>query len=279
VATWTLWSGGEDPPAGLEATGPLPAPLRGDRTPSTAQEPGRSKPASATPALPTAVADPIPRILPPDAAIEDLRDSLALPPGDRKQPLQRAYRALGHLAQSKAAALRELRSHLAGLDDPTLRGVVLAALGAERNPLNLRWLAGRLGTAPSSQERLGALIALARGPQQEHARAPSLGGLGYAFGPLPANADVRAACASFMTRGEQERAQEALPILRATIERSLTYAALLVSNRPPDSGQSGPCAFFVALKEEQRTQLARLALRHAALPTQARAVLQAALGR
>jgi hypothetical protein len=185
-----------------------------DTPAATHPAPPAQAPRKAAPAAP-APPSGLPRLLPPDAALEDVRDALALEEASaRADALHEATRGLARFAgdERRLAALERLR---AAEPDPRVRAVALAALGASRDGVHLAWLALRLGRGPAP-DRLGALIALAEDPKGQPGRAATLGDLPYRYGALPERSDVRSALATLAPALDAATAADALPIVERT---------------------------------------------------------------
>ena len=219
----------------------------------------------------------LPRVLPPDAAVEDIRDALSLEGAARSEELQRAVAAIGRLAIDGPAVLQGLRTYAASVEDARVRGCVLASLGTERNESHRVWLRTRMESAPTAEERLGALIALAHPPRTrkrmlpapEEATASCLGGLRYTFVPLETDPRLLAAAHTLLDETPKGAATEVLPILRASIRSSSAWAELLTADGTTTR------AWLRALPEELRAQVVREALQHETLSPKTRRVLEA----
>jgi len=101
----------------------------------------------------------VPRVLPPDAAIEDIRDALA---AEDRIETQEAYERFGRLAASTGRVRTALRKQLAATTDPRVRAIAIAAIGHARDPDNERWLRSILNDKRAAgSDRSSALLALA----------------------------------------------------------------------------------------------------------------------
>ena len=159
----------------------------------------------------------VPRILPPDAAIEDVRDALAIQEASgRRDALGEAYAAIGRIAQAERI-LVGLQRHVLSVADARVRGVTHAALGANASGTSHAWLVARLREDRDDLGRLGALLGLAYAAEAAPRAAPSLGELPYRARVLPARVDVRDALASWLGTLEGAAARDALPVLRASL--------------------------------------------------------------
>ena len=221
----------------------------------------------------------LPRVLPPDAAVEDVRDALALAGVEREQALAKARASIARLAVQGEKVLNGLRRYVASVEDPVVRGVVTSALGRARDEENLRWLTTRLAKAATSEERIGALIALADPGQDEgdaaaippgSARSTLLGDMPYTYVALPTSRLVLKSGTRFLDTSAGASAKEALPVLSRAIEVSPKWAALLV-----EDGER-MCAWYRALSEESRREVRAVALKHKQLPRDTRRRIRAA---
>lgn len=173
--------------------------------------------ATPTPAADTPTPTGVPRILPPDAAIEDVRDALAMGDDDaRAAALRAAYGSMGRIAQAPRI-LAGLQRHALGIEDARVRGVTYAAIGANTSGTSHAWLATRLTKSPGAEARVGALLGLAYTDEGSERTARSLGGLPHRIGALPKRADVRTALAAWLPTLSGEAARDALPVLRASL--------------------------------------------------------------
>lgn len=195
------------------------------RTPPKRAETPDERPVASAPS-----ASGLPRILPPDAAVEDIRDALARKePKAREAALQSTYDSIGRIAQ-QSRILVALQRYAGDVEDAAVRGVTWAALGANREGSARAWLAGRLSRGPTLQDRVGALLGLAYDPKATPTRARSLGGLPHRRGTLPERLDVRAALASLFVALQGDTPQDAdrieaalldvLPVLESTLTKS-----------------------------------------------------------
>lgn len=208
-------TGGEDLILSLEDGGPdEPRPLADQDEPAT------------TPTATAPTAHGVPRILPPDAAIEDVRDALALTDAEaRAGALAAAYASIGRIAAGPRI-LAGLQRYAVALDDPRVRGVVYAALGANTSGPSHAWLARQLASGPALEDRLGALLGLAYDAQAPAVPVAALGGLPCRRGALPKRVDVREALPALLTALEGAAVRDALPVLEASLaEHGGWYAA------------------------------------------------------
>ena len=237
--------------------------------------------------MPTVVAPPtpqtpgaepgLPRVLPPDAAVEDFRDALTLTGEARADEMQRAHAAIGRLAKEGPAVIQGLRRYADRVEDETIRGLVFASLGTNRSEAHRQWLRDRFAGAPTKEERVGALIALAQplpkpkrtDPKPTEATSALLGGLRYRYVPLEAEPRTQRAAALTLSTDDAAEAGATLAILLRTIEAHATWAELLVSN-----GRDA-CRWLDALDDDARTRVVDAALAHEALSPKTRTVLQA----
>jgi hypothetical protein len=175
----------------------------------------------------------VPRVLPPDAAIEDVRDALFA--GDA-EALTEADARIGRLASLSIASLRSLQRQITMTDDPRVRGVALAALGALGSEASLRFLCGRLRVDAAPEEIIGALLGLFRDRRDDaddaslvEVAALSLGDLRVEVDTLPSDAYVRDAFRRFLDRAEtvETTGSEVAALLIGTIARSPSLAELL----------------------------------------------------
>ena len=212
----------EDDPAPYEP----PPDIEGE-PPRDTEEPPES------PAAAVVADDPrgVPRVLPPDAAIEDVRDALAVT-GDeaRADALRAAAGAIGRIAATPRIRIA-LQRQVLTVEDPGVRGVVYVALGASSDGPGRAWLAERLARESAPRARLGALLGLAQDVDAPEDIAHTLGGLPYRAGPLPDRVDVRDALAdvleAFGATDARAVARDALPMLQTTLAlRGTWYAAL-----------------------------------------------------
>jgi len=258
---------------------PLDLELRGDApAPASRNEAGSVKAAANGTAAGGAAADtprppprdPVPRVLPPDAAIEDLRDALTAPATSRTQAVQAAYEAITRIADDGAGVSKGLRSYVERVERPLTRGIVLAGLGSDRGTTNLGWLTRRLRNAGTDTERLGALLGLAFGKSEFATTSQILAGIKHPIGDLPTDRPTLTALAGFVDRTRGDAAADAAAILVWNVARHVEHAALLVVEG------KRTCALFDALSPADRTLLRKAALKHDALPGAVRRVLEAA---
>lgn len=215
----------------------------------------------------TAARDGVPRVLPPDAAIEDVRDALAQKGAARTRDVQAAYAAIARIANEGYEILRGLQRYVSDVEDPVVRGIVLAALGANRDPRNLTWLASRLRFGVSSAERVGAFLGLAYGSSDVKATCNALGGITHPVGPLPTSRTVLESVAGWVDRETSASAADGIVALLFSVERDVDVAALLVVDG------TRPCKLYTDLSSATRTVLRAAALKHKALPGAVRRVL------
>ena len=215
--------------------------------------------------------DGVPRVLPPDAAIEDVRDALALPDeAARVHALQAAYAAITRLAQD-TQVVDGLQRYVLRVEDPLARGVVLAALGASRDGRTLAWLAKRLRDGASSEERTGAFLGLIYAHSGEQLRCSNtLGGLTHTFDALPSSGLVLAAVAGWLDQETATSAADAIVPLTHLVAEDVDVAALLVVD------DERPCKLYATSTDAARGLMRAAALKHAALPGAVRRVLAAA---
>jgi hypothetical protein len=273
TGTWLLVrDGGEGEPA---------APPGGDppREAGPAAPPAGSEPPAPPPALPTGDgpdADPVPRILPPDAALEDIRDALTAEDEAARGPaLQAAFVSTTRVADSRTSILREFHRRIEREEDARVRGVATAAMGSSSAEENRRWLHGMLTSGVAKEDRLGALVALARPTKAtrrdaiSEARAPALGGLAYDYTALPEDEDLLIALASFLDSTESEGTSDALPILLRSVERSAMHATLLAAD-----GKNA-CRWYLSLAAGDRARVRAAALAHRNLLPEVRSAIEA----
>jgi hypothetical protein len=167
----------------------------------------------------------LPRILPPDAAVEDVRDALALKDAaERSAALGSAYGSIGRIAQQERV-LTGIRRYANDVEDAQVRGVTWAALGANHSGTVRAWLAGRLRDGPTTPDRIGALLGLAHDAEKPPRAARSLGGLPHRQGALPERLDVRGALpALFIALATDGVAKDALRDALAVLETTLVEA-------------------------------------------------------
>ncbi|MDF1701764.1 MAG: hypothetical protein P1V36_11465 [Planctomycetota bacterium] len=179
-----------------------------------------------TPTATAPTAHGVPRILPPDAAIEDVRDALALGDADaRTAALAAAYGSIGRIAAGPRI-LAGLQRYAIALDDARVRGVVYAALGTNTSGPSHAWLARQLASGPALEDRLGALLGLAYDAKAPVAVVAALGGLPCRQDALPKRVDVREALPALLTALEGAAVRDALPVLEASLaEHGAWYAA------------------------------------------------------
>jgi hypothetical protein len=215
--------------------------------------------------------DGVPRVLPPDAAIEDVRDALALvDEAARVQALQAAYAAITRLV-TDSQVVDGLQHYVLRVEDPIARGVVLAALGASRDGRTLAWLAKRLRDGASSEERTGAFLGLVYASSGEQLRCSNtLGGFTHTFDALPSSGLVLAAMAGWLDQETATTAADAVVPLTHLVANEVDVAALLVVD------DKRPCKLYATLDDTARELMRNAALKHAALPGAVRRVLAAA---
>lgn len=215
----------------------------------------------------------IPRVLPPDAAIEDVRDALALESEERTTALREASQAISRLAAQGEDALRPLRKYARKVEDPVARGVVVASLGTARSDENIRTLAESWSRGATDAERMGALIALAH-PQKNESSSPDeatsevLASLPYQHVALPTSMTVLKAGARFLDRSQGALSQDALPVLLRSIGSHREWAALLVVD------EERMCAWYASLPAEDRARVRVEALKHDQLRGNTRRVIE-----
>lgn len=266
---WALEDGGGDEgfdldrdelPREADAAAPVGTP---GRAPDT--QPPKKAPAAVAPQ-----GDLVPRVLPPDAAIEDVRDALTLTGSKRTREVQAAYSAIARIADDAPGVRQGLQRYLARVESPVARGIVLAGLGSDRAPANITWLTQRLLAAKTTPERIGALHGLAFGASEYTQTATTLAGIKMPAGSLPTGRDTRTAVAAFLDTKLGPALVDAQAVVLLNVSDHVDYAALLVV------GGTRTCAFFDAAPAKVRDLLRRGALRHAALPGAVRRVLEAA---
>ena len=267
---WVLaGSGGGDTGLDLEADGraavaPPAAP------PTPVQSAG--DPAPSAPRVSVLPRDGVPRVLPPDAAIEDVRDALALADAaQRARDVQAAYEAVARVA-ADPDVIRELQRYVGRVEDPVARGIVLAALGANRHAGNIDWLAQQLLSGKTEEDRLGALLGLAWDEYEEGSELTStsalLAGIEFPVAPLPELPVALKGTADWLDRAGEKAATDALDVIATSVEHSVEYAALLVVEG------KRVCRVYAGLGQGQRATLRAAALAHAALPGSVRRVLE-----
>jgi hypothetical protein len=181
-------------------------------------EPGESAPAIA--ASPRG----LPRILPPGAAIEDVRDALAVTKrSETVAMLQMAYDSIGRIAQ-QPRILTGLQRYALAVEDPQVRGAVYAALGANTSGPSRAWLAARLKDGPTLVDRVGALLGLAYDAGATEAYAEVFGGLPHLPGALPERLDVRDGLAVVLAALEKDPSEalargDVAAVLRASLAK------------------------------------------------------------
>ncbi len=213
--------------------------------------------------------DGVPRVLPPDAAIEDVRDALALTDADaRTRAAQDAYDAIARIANDSTGVAEGLQRYVLRVEDGIARGIVLAALGTNRDAGNLAWLAGRLGGGASSAERQGAFLGLTRGDHTPAAPCGTLAGIKHPLGPLPTSGAVLTSVAGWLDRATAAEASDAIIPLLHAVKLNVDVAALLVVD------DKRPCKLYADLDTRSRELLRARALGHAALPGAVRRVLE-----
>jgi hypothetical protein len=217
----------------------------------------------------------LPRVLPPDAAVEDIRDALALSGDARIDGLRRAHVAIARLLAQDDAVATPLRSYAQDVEDAAVRGNVIAAFGARREAASEAWLRDRLAAAPTAPERIGALIAFARpdaarpedDPAVREASAATLGGLPYRYVALEATPDRIASLATILRTTSAQEAADALPILLASITAESAWGESLVG------GANQICTWLLSLPLEDQARVKAAALRHERLSPRARKAL------
>lgn len=268
VLAWMLSADDEEPappPAARELSEAAP---RGGRTRETPPDLGPPAPAPGDPAG----SDDIPRILPPDAAIEDVRDALALEASERGDTLQAAFAGVVRLAGGPSRAAPLLRRHLDEESDPRVRGIGMAALGVDRSESNRRRLRLLLRDGESNEVRMGALIALARPPGEQRAVARGaesalLGGLRYGYDALPDEPRLLAVVARFLDDVDGVTFRDALPIVMHSAKTRAVYATVLAA----DGKQAS--RWYRTLSVEDRDTLRARILHHESLLPEVRRVL------
>lgn len=274
LAAWALFQPHEDLAYAPSADGEDP-PVDGPPAATGAARPARSPVATPGAAGEQGAEAGVQRLLPADAALEDLRDALALEGDARAAALREAWIATGRIAASRRKVLLELHELIRDESDDVLRGVATSALGATRTDENLRWLETRLAASATFEVRLGALIALARPgasagrPRAGALRVNALGGLVCDYAVLPNDSSLDVELGRFLDDMHGERSREVLPILVHSVKTSARHAALLVNEK-------GTLRRFVAtLGAPQRRALRDAALTHKDLPPSVRRTLEA----
>lgn len=210
-ALWWLGSQGDAPPAddtllAFDDDEPAPKEVGTPETP-------RTVPTAATPSE-----RGMPRILPPDAAIEDIRDALALKDAAaREASLRAAYGSIGRIAQAPRI-LVGLQRHAVTVEDARVRGATYAALGANTSGPSHAWLARKLADGPALEDRIGALLGLAYDANGSERTAAALGGLPHKSDALPKRVDVREALPRVLASLEGDALLDVLPVLEASLE-------------------------------------------------------------
>ncbi len=175
------------------------------------------RPVASTPAAEVGTPRGVPRILPPDAAIEDVRDAQALEDiGARRAALAAAYASIGRIAQTERI-LGGLQRYALDVEDARVRGATYAALGANTSGPSRAWLVERLREERDDVARLGALLGLAYAKAQDARDATALGDLPHRTGALPARVDVRDALPAIVARLDGTVGRDALVVLRASL--------------------------------------------------------------
>lgn len=211
--------------------------------------------------------DGVPRVLPPDAAIEDVRDALALEDeGRRERAVQDAFDAITRIVQDPGV-VEGLERYVLRVEDPVARGVVLAAIGARRDTATLSWLAERLRDGANVEERIGAFVGLTYAAGRSRGVCRSLSGLRVPFGKLPTRRDVLAAVSTFVDEVTPSDVPDVIPALLYAVEQDVDVAALLVVDG------ARPCKLYAELKGASRGLMRAAALKHEDLPITVRKVL------
>ncbi len=172
----------------------------------------------------------LPRILPPEAAIEDMRDALAITKRSEKTTaLRSAYESIGRIAQ-QPRILEGLQRYAVAVEDPLVRGVVYAALGANTSGPSRAWLAERLKDGPTLVDRVGALLGLAYDAGATEAFAAVFGGLPHLAGALPERLDVRDGLAVLLAALETDPSEtdartDVAAVLKASLAKHPTWFA------------------------------------------------------
>ncbi len=178
----------------------------------------------------------VPRVLPPDAALEDIRDALAANDVDA---LQAAYEQLGRLAASKGRVRTALRNQIASMADADVRAIAIAAIGQSRDDDNEEWLVSVLTDRRAAlTDRTSALVALATAlePSDENFKMRH----GAVVVPLTAiNESHASAIRSFLDEpgsssrsamlGTTSAESVALALIRSTLD-SAVYARMIVTD-------------------------------------------------
>jgi len=280
LLVWLLVQGDDDPTPYADDDAPRETETQREhkaRTPGTARE-GRDEPAAAA-------RRGIPRVLPPDAAVEDVRDALALEGEERATALRAASAAIGRLAAQGREALKPLSSYAKTVEDPVIRGVVTASLGSERSAANVSALAEAWARGATDAERMGALIALAHPHAASNAasnaassaeakssrgkaRSELLAGLPYDYVELAPAMSVLKAGARFLDGAAGALSQDALPVMLRSISNHSEWASLLVVD------DTRMCAWYASLGSEDRARVRAQALKHEQLRGTAKAVIR-----
>lgn len=99
----------------------------------------------------------LPRILPPDAAIEDIRDARAQ--GD-DQELARAQERLERLARRSRSVREGIEAQITRTDDPQVRAIAILSLVRGAGRETVPWTSDMLASSVRVEDRLAALAAL-----------------------------------------------------------------------------------------------------------------------
>lgn len=179
----------------------------------------------------------VPRVLPPDAALEDVRDALVAVDRDA---LAQAYASIGRLADRSAPSLTALQRQIQRTDDTRVRGVAIVATSRSGSVSSLRFAATRL-MQPKRRDVgdvVGAWAALVLGRSTAGAETvtlESLGGLDVMVGRV-ADDEYSAQAIRFFLDHTPEAGEERTDLIAlwiASIERSAELAELLVHDGRP----------------------------------------------
>ena len=122
----------------------------------------------------------VPRILPADAALEDLRDALVA------RDTQALEAAVQQIARASSTQRSLIMQQLPRTNGESVRGVALVALGRSANGIEQAWIADRLGSSIFPAEQLGALLGLCTHKREGGARVAieRFAGLGVSLQPI-----------------------------------------------------------------------------------------------
>ena len=200
----------------------------------------------------------VPRVLPPDAALEDVRDALFANDPDL---LVEASTSIGRLASQSAQSLVALQRQIDRTDDARIRGVAIVATSRSRSDAALRYASKQLiqtkrREAPDIVGSFAALL-LAPNAKTKPVALSQLSDLPVIVGDVDARDHVERAIVFFLDHTSEagDEAADLVDLWVRALEAGPRLATLLV-----DAGRRRPYVTSLADADWQRIRTA--ALRH-----------------